>query len=639
MSENYHTPIATGAAANASTFNVPLGALDSGLTTAATIASATAAEVTAARDVYANLDARLDGITFGYVGGNIATLTDGAANAAQKNVTVDSTAGFVVGAYVAYMLVGGALEYNTIGSITPTTGLVLGTDIGTGGIANNSYIGMISVSEYQAAQAINHGAADLTLAQAIQYAAGGEFNVKAYGAKGDGVADDTAAIQATWDAMTDYDRMVIPAGVYLISDTLSFRDLMFTSISSRGAYIRTKAGSDFSGKAMIDCAGSTRMSVDGLTMQENLASNNPAAGFVLGRTTIAAGFYKFYGVLVEGSFTVATLYNIGGEASTFIGSWFSNAYPGATVVISGNSDDDGLVGMDAGQLTGWFLHCALLNFSPEDEGGHTIKLRGRTADHAFRDCYFYTANNGITLEMLGAEANDVCYNTVLDGCRVEVANGSRTDYRFVKVNVTNGASFLTIRNCDNSADGGYWLEVAASNNLTSTIMESLIDGGMKVALFGNNSVITKTVIRHQGAAMITVGSTVTLADNLWQWFSADWPLNGTDGKEFVRLTRTMFTAFAANDATPSVATGDQKHFYTANSSATTITNFDNGFDGQEIWVLISDVNTTLGFYPATGASALLGNNGANRAMSLTDAVHAVYYSGYWHCLIVDGYTA
>lgn len=163
-----------------------------------------------------------------FVGGNIATLTNGTAAAGQKNITVDSTVGFVVGGRVAYQLVGGDLEYNVIDTITPTTVLTMTTNIGTGGIGDNVYVSLISTSEYLTAQAIPHDDA-LTMPKTMEYANGGTYNVQAYGASpAASAATNTAAIQAAIDAVEAsgvFGRVFIPAGTYAISDdTLTLFD-------------------------------------------------------------------------------------------------------------------------------------------------------------------------------------------------------------------------------------------------------------------------------------------------------------------------------------------------------------------------------------------------------------------------------
>ncbi|HEY3417465.1 MAG TPA: glycosyl hydrolase family 28-related protein, partial [Armatimonadota bacterium] len=46
-------------------------------------------------------------------------------------------------------------------------------------------------------------------------------NVKTFGAKGDGVADDTAAIQQAFDGMKEGSTVYLPAGAYRLTKTLS----------------------------------------------------------------------------------------------------------------------------------------------------------------------------------------------------------------------------------------------------------------------------------------------------------------------------------------------------------------------------------------------------------------------------------
>lgn len=87
--------------------------------------------------------------------------------------------------------------------------------------------------------------------------------------------------------------------------------------------------------------------------------------------------------------------------------------------------------------------------------------------------------------------------------------------------------------------------------------------------------------------------------------------------------------FTAQDATPAVSGGTV--FKTANASATVITMFDSGVDGQFIWVLINDTNTTIDF---TGTN-LKGNAGVDWSPTTGDTLQAVFISPNWYCRISD----
>ncbi|MFN3075385.1 MAG: hypothetical protein ABT940_00615 [Alphaproteobacteria bacterium] len=87
--------------------------------------------------------------------------------------------------------------------------------------------------------------------------------------------------------------------------------------------------------------------------------------------------------------------------------------------------------------------------------------------------------------------------------------------------------------------------------------------------------------------------------------------------------------FTNGDATPAVSGGTV--FKTANTAPTTITMFDSGVDGQTIWVLINDANTTIDF---TGTN-LKGNAGADWSPTTGDTLQAVFVSPSWYCRISD----
>lgn len=111
------------------------------------------------------------------------------------------------------------------------------------------------------------------------------------------------------------------------------------------------------------------------------------------------------------------------------------------------------------------------------------------------------------------------------------------------------------------------------------------------------------------------------------------PFTGTvnaNGNVFANAIHThTVQTFTNGDASPSVAAGTV--FKTANTSPTTITMFDGGSDGQFIYVLINDANTTIDF---TGTN-LKGNAGVDWSPTTGDSLECFFVSPSWYCRISD----
>ncbi len=87
-------------------------------------------------------------------------------------------------------------------------------------------------------------------------------------------------------------------------------------------------------------------------------------------------------------------------------------------------------------------------------------------------------------------------------------------------------------------------------------------------------------------------------------------------------------AFDENDTSPDV----RKRYpvwKTANTSSTTLTDFDNGFDGQRFLVVINDAKTTVDFT----SSNLKGHGGADWSPTKGDFMICVYDGTYWYCIV------
>lgn len=85
--------------------------------------------------------------------------------------------------------------------------------------------------------------------------------------------------------------------------------------------------------------------------------------------------------------------------------------------------------------------------------------------------------------------------------------------------------------------------------------------------------------------------------------------------------------FTDGDTTPSVL--DEAYFVTANTGATTITDFDDGVAGQQIVVEVGDANTTVDF---TG-SGLKGNAGVDWSPGSGDFMRCIYNGADWLCSV------
>jgi hypothetical protein len=194
-------------------------------------------EITIARDGKGSLDARFDSIELNQIvaGGFAASQVSAVVAEGAAIIPLVSGTSFVVNSIVAYKKVNDQVEYRVVTSkdgnnisVTPA--------VGASGIAENAYISMISESEYQAAQASPHGASiSPTLKDAITWSK--RYNVISFGAIGDGIQDDTLAIQATIASaiLGGGYPVYFPKGSYKVTSQIDFTG---TSIISDGAIIK-----------------------------------------------------------------------------------------------------------------------------------------------------------------------------------------------------------------------------------------------------------------------------------------------------------------------------------------------------------------------------------------------------------------
>lgn len=91
------------------------------------------------------------------------------------------------------------------------------------------------------------------------------------------------------------------------------------------------------------------------------------------------------------------------------------------------------------------------------------------------------------------------------------------------------------------------------------------------------------------------------------------------------LDKKDFQTFTDGDTTPSVQGGD--YFYTANTGATTITDFDGGNYGDRFTIVVNDPYTIIDF----SASGIKGNNGIDFVSSSGDTLNCFSDWQHYYC--------
>lgn len=155
------------------------------------------------------------------------------------------------------------------------------------------------------------------------------FNVKQYGAIGDGTTDDSAAFTAAFSALRDavdaadggsY-TLFIPPGKYRINTSI---DATMINPGTNGPKILVSGyGADIngycSGKPVFDAVGSAHISWEGLYV-EGISGSEPVSAFQIGRYAdgVTASNNSFRNVKTWGYFTRTAVHNLASEQNQYL---------------------------------------------------------------------------------------------------------------------------------------------------------------------------------------------------------------------------------------------------------------------------------------------------------------------------------
>ena len=221
---------------------------------------------------------------------------------------------------------------------TPTLPLAGGVMVGALSLAGNatSALHAVPLQQLTAATAggpflpISYAATGTPTARSAQDRAAEVINVRDFGAIGNGIADDTTAINAAMAyvrsrAIADHTtvRVIFPAGRYVVTAPLNFTGMAnwYTSITIEGC------GSELwlkSATAVVDCLSSRWLTFKDLGIYGDPTAT-PKIGMQIGRTgSVQGDFITLINVKCGGNFTFSALYNFASETMTAYACTFNN---------------------------------------------------------------------------------------------------------------------------------------------------------------------------------------------------------------------------------------------------------------------------------------------------------------------------
>lgn len=330
--------------------------------------------------------------------------------------------------------------------------------------------------------------------------------------------------------------------------------------------------------------------------------------------------------LVTGQYNFGSgIYLQGAEYCTVVGNTLEKTHSGSVIftellapgaigmtnaaagVISGNSINDpkqfGIYVADpnsAGVAGGFTVIADNVVTNAPNRGGIKILQRGNVLvrDNAISNVNglgIWVANTVTQRENITINGNQISTTTAASGAQISFAQNCM---------VANNQII-------DAGNGGIFVEQSSIVSVKDNTIVDQTNRGIQIASTVSNCTVTGNTIKGTGASTegIRVDTIANLTDN--RVSGCVLALTGT-GANFIRV-------LPVNSATPSVTDG--KQFSTANTLATTITNFSGALDGQEIDIYFTDNNTTLKF---SGVTNLRGNASVDRLMAIGDSIRAVY---------------
>jgi hypothetical protein len=451
-------------------------------------------------------------------------------------------------------------------------------------------------------------------------------DVRAYGVTGDGSTDDTSNIQAAIDASSEGDIIYFPAGTYLISAPLVFKEYRtYVGNHYHRTYIKQKASSNIS----------TAMIVDEGWNNDDTTSTNPIVirdlfidgnkGNNAGATTDGIRLMT-YRSLIEDVF----IYQVTGDGIAFVETNSASGTITGTAVenrvdkcIISQVDGDGISneGSTSALTDGYITETIIASVG---EAGINL---GRGAGWHLMNNYIYDAGySGIVSAKSGS--------LILTGNHIESFGGSATTgtYRGILASQISDAIPVSINNNmvynGNDVSGSTYIatELAYGSGITTgeisfsnNHIQGTFDTGITISGTGYGTTLINGNVVTGAAQSNTILTNTGNASNTIQH------VNNSFDIELQTL---------AGSGTPSILYGS---IFNTLANNIIYSNFTNGFQGQTINVSFAFPRGS-GYVDFTGTN-LKGNSGQDWFFSQNDDMTCTFNGTNWLCLVNDATTA
>lgn len=397
-------------------------------------------------------------------------------------------------------------------------------------------------------------------------------------------------------------RLLIPSGTW---DSLTPINLT-SSVNHQGVVIqgmsKANSGAHVAGIHIkhagvgIDMVGGRFVTIRDLLISGD-ATTTPTIGILMARNSgeTSAGEHFLENVNIEGNFSTACVYSYGSEVNRYVGCRFYNREVGGSCVRLDSDNTGGAASTFATIDTAdpqsdtehRFIGCHF-NQSAATGNADNVFIRG-VHDILFSGCFFVCSTRANFY--FDTSGSSDCGNVTIDSCRFE--GGQDCDYCMQWAGGQNTAYYtITNNRFDSDTKTLYTTDSRLSyltifgNHVTTATKGYYFDSTVDSSYLSVNAAELDITTAYANIIRIYSSSELTLdaygannRDNIITYYAS--------GQFTPELLVNKVQSLGESDATPSVAGGNIFKAPYAN----TITDFDDGLEGQVITMIAEAANT------------------------------------------------